>query len=379
VIAGLYLHIPFCERRCHYCDFNTYEGMTALAPDYCRGLAEDLARSVERGARAQDGGLQSLYLGGGTPSLLETEQLLGLLDAARRHLGLALDAEVTLEVNPGTADQRKLTALRKGGFNRVSFGFQAAQDRHLLALGRIHDARQSDAAWDAARAAGFDNMSLDLMFGLSTQTQAEWQESLDWALRRRPEHVSFYGLTIEPGTRFHHWRGQGSLPLPDDEDQAQMYEGGQAAMAAAGLEQYEISNFARPGRQARHNRLYWINADTLGLGAGAWSFVDGRRSGRIKQPQAYLAAVAEGREPVVESERLEGRAARSEAALLALRMNQGLDLGAWRARHGMDFEAEFGPALAPAFKAGCLEQGGGRLALTAKGRLLANEVFERLL
>jgi oxygen-independent coproporphyrinogen-3 oxidase len=272
-----------------------------------------------------------------------------------------------------------LSALRKGGFNRVSFGFQAAQDRHLQALGRIHDVKQSDAAWDAARAAGFDNISLDLMFGLSAQTHGEWQESLDWALRRKPEHVSFYGLTIEPGTRFHHWRGQGSLPLPDEEAQASMYESGQAAMAAAGLEQYEISNFARPGRQARHNRLYWLNQDTLGLGAGAWSFVDGRRSGRIKQPQAYLAAVAGGREPVVESERLEGRAARSEAALLALRMNQGLDLEAWRGRHGLDFEAEFGPALAPAFQGACLERSGGRLVLTAKGRLLANEVFERLL
>jgi oxygen-independent coproporphyrinogen-3 oxidase len=379
VIAGLYLHIPFCERRCHYCDFNTYEGMTGLAPDYCIGLERDLAQSVARGARSQAGGLQSLYLGGGTPSLLEPAQLLGLLDAAQRHLGLAPDAEVTLEVNPGTADQRKLTALRKGGFNRVSFGFQAAQDRHLQALGRIHDAKQSDAAWDAARAAGFDNMSLDLMFGLSTQTQEEWRESLAWALARSPEHVSFYGLTIEPGTRFHHWRGQGSLPLPDDEAQAAMYEQGLEAMAGAGLEQYEISNFARPGRQARHNRLYWFNQDTLGLGAGAWSFVDGRRSGRIKQPQAYLAAVAEGREPVAEAERLEGRAARAEAATLALRMNQGLDLGAWKERHGEDFEAEFGPALGPVFKAGCLSQEAGRLALTAKGRLLANEVFERLL
>jgi oxygen-independent coproporphyrinogen-3 oxidase len=379
VIAGLYLHIPFCERRCHYCDFNTYEGLTSLAPEYCRGLEADLASSVEHGARAQDGGLQSLYLGGGTPSLLEVDQLLGLLAAATRYLGLAQDAEVTLEVNPGTADLRKLTALRKGGFNRVSFGFQAAQDRHLQALGRIHDVRQSDAAWEAAREAGFDNISLDLMFGLSTQTQEEWQESLAWALQRRPEHVSFYGLTIEPGTRFHHWRGQNSLPLPDEEAQARMYECGQAAMAEAGLAQYEISNFARKGREARHNRLYWLNQDTLGLGAGAWSFVDGRRSGRIKQPQAYLAAVAEGREPVAESEHLEGRAARSETALLALRMNQGLDLGAWRERHGTDFEAEFGPALAPAFRGGCLEQAGGRLALTAKGRLLANEVFERLL
>jgi oxygen-independent coproporphyrinogen III oxidase len=379
VIQGLYIHIPFCERRCHYCDFNTYEGMTDLAPRYVRAMAEDMRLCAESGMRAQSGGLRSVYFGGGTPSMLEADELLTLLRAARDRFGLADGAEVTVEVNPGTADRVKLERLREGGFNRVSFGFQAAQDSHLRALGRVHTAAQSDGAWSAARAAGFDNMSLDLMFGLSGQTLPEWRESLEWGLARRPEHVSFYGLTVEAGTRFHALAGQGRLPLPDEELQATMYELGLELLQEAGLGQYEISNFALAGKEAVHNRLYWLNADTLGVGAGAWSFVAGERSGRIRWPKAYIEAVAGGRVPTAESERLSGRAARVEAAQLRLRMNQGLDLQAWRSAQGGDFLEEFGGALAPAFSAACLERTGESVRLTAKGRLLSNEVFVALL
>jgi oxygen-independent coproporphyrinogen III oxidase len=249
----------------------------------------------------------------------------------------------------------------------------------LEALGRIHSAEQSDQAWDAARQAGFDNMSLDLMFGLSGQTQSEWQASLDWALQRQPEHVSFYGLTVEPGTRFHQWQGQGRLPLPGEELQASMYESGVAALGAAGLQQYEISNFARPGRASAHNQLYWRNQPTLGVGAGAWSYVAGARGSRQKQPQAYIEALEQGRSPRGEVERLEGRSARAEAVFLGLRLNEGLDLAAWPREHGGDLWQDFGPALEAALKAGCLESLDGRLRLTPKGRLLSNEVFARLL
>lgn len=379
MIHGLYLHMPFCERRCHYCDFNTYEGMEGLKAAYTQAVIQDIRACAAAGLRAVDGGLQAVYFGGGTPSQMEPEQLLAMLDAAKASFGLAPGAEVTTEVNPGSAMQAKLRQLRAGGFNRVSFGFQAAQDRHLQALGRVHSAAQSDEAWDAARGAGFDNMSLDLMFGLSEQTHAEWEESLAWAVKREPEHVSFYGLTVEPGTRFHHWQGQGRLPLPDEGAQAEMYEAGVAALAGAGLAQYEISNFARPGREAVHNRFYWRNQDTLGLGAGAWSFVDGERSGRLKQPQAYIDALAAGRDPRVERERLTGREARGEAALLALRMNEGLDLAAWQSRHGVSLESEFGAGLRKPRQAGCLDESEGRLRLSPRGRLLANEVFQAFL
>jgi oxygen-independent coproporphyrinogen-3 oxidase len=378
-IEGLYVHIPFCERRCHYCDFNTYEGLDGLKGPYTEALIADIRACAERGIRAVEGGLRSVYFGGGTPSSMEPQQLLAVLEAARGVFGLRPDAELSLEVNPGGALRKSLERLRRGGFNRISFGFQAAQDRHLQALGRVHNVAQSEEAWEAARAAGFDNLSLDLIFGLSGQTREEWRESLDWALARRPEHVSFYGLTVEPGTRFHHWRSQGRLPLPDEDLQAEMYEEGAAVLAAAGLRQYEISNFARPGRESVHNRLYWLNAPTLGVGAGAWSWVDGERSGRIKQPQAYMDALAAGRDPRVELERLEGRAARAEAAFLRLRLNEGIDLAAWKREHGTAFDDDFGPALERCRAAGCLEEDSGYLRLTPKGRLLANEVFSALL
>ena len=379
MIQGLYIHIPFCERRCHYCDFNTYEGMTDLVPAYVQAVSADIRLCAEKGMQAPPGGLRSVYFGGGTPSLLDPGDLLTLLRGAKADFGLAPGAEVTVEVNPGTADVKKLALLRRGGFNRVSFGFQAAQDEHLEALGRVHTAAQSDLAWTAAREAGFDNMSLDLMFGLSRQTLPQWRESLEWGLARRPEHVSFYGLTVEPGTPFHVWAGQGRLPLPEEELQATMYELGLAQLGEAGLRQYEISNFSVEGRESVHNRLYWRNEDTLGVGAGAWSYVEGERSGRVRWPKAYIEAVSEGRLPKSEVERLSGRSARAEAAQLKLRMNEGLHLGAWLFSQGCGFFEEFGAALAPAFSAACLERSGESVRLTAKGRLLSNEVFMALL
>jgi oxygen-independent coproporphyrinogen-3 oxidase len=377
-LHGLYLHIPFCAKRCHYCDFNTYEGQESLQGAYVAALEKEIKASP---GLAVEGGLKSVFFGGGTPSLLEAGQLGSLLEAARSRFGLAAGAEITVEVNPGTADLSKFKALKAFGVNRLSFGFQARQERHLEALGRIHSSEESAAAWALAREAGFDNLSLDLMFGLSTQTAQEWQQSLDWALAFKPDHVSFYGLTVEPGTRFHQWQSAGRLPVPGEDEQAEMYSQGISALKGAGLGQYEISNFALPGRASVHNQLYWLNLDTLGLGAGAWSFVDGQRFSRQKQPAAYIKAVEEGRGSVTETERLDGREARAEAAFLNLRLNEGVDLAAWRRRYGLDLLEEFGPQLKRGLGAGWVthDAQGGRLSLSAEGRLLANEVFAELL
>ena len=378
-IHSLYIHIPFCAKRCHYCDFNTYEGQEGMAGDYVQALIQDLEQAARSGAAAVEGGLHSVYFGGGTPSLLEASQVDDLLKAVRRVLGLAPGAELTLEVNPGTANLEKFKALRSAGINRLSFGFQAKQEKHLQALGRIHSSDESVAAWALAREAGFDNLSLDLMFGLSEQTLGEWQDSLDWALALRPEHISFYGLTIEPGTRFHQWHEQGRLPVPGEDLQADMYELGVKALAEAGLDQYEISNFAQPGRSSVHNQFYWLNRDTLGLGAGAWSFVDGQRFSRSKMPSAYIQEAKDGQPGKPQSESLQGAEARAEAAFLNLRLNAGVDLDDWKRRYGVGLIDEFGPKLEKSLKAGCLEQVGGRLRLTPSGRLLANEVFSALL
>ena len=374
---GLYLHIPFCAKRCHYCDFNTYESMESLAPEYVKALVRDMELSLQ-GLHPEP--LDSIFFGGGTPSLLEGSQVAFLLDAARSRLGLKAGAEVTLEVNPGTADLEKFKAFRAAGVNRLSFGFQAKQDHLLKDLGRIHSAEESAQAWGLAREAGFDNLSLDLMFGLPKQSLEQWLESLDWALAFKPEHLSFYGLTLEPGTRFFSLHEKGQLALPVEDTQLEMYEQGIQHLAAAGLEHYEISNFALPGRQSVHNRLYWQNRPTLGLGAGAWSYVDGERTGRERNPYKYIETVLAGSLPLKDRERLDGPQARSEAVYLGLRLLEGIPLEAWRERTGVDFMQEFGPAVETMSQAGLLAlDSAGRLHLTAKGLPLSNQVFSAFL
>ncbi|MES2201181.1 MAG: radical SAM family heme chaperone HemW [candidate division FCPU426 bacterium] len=376
MIEGLYLHIPFCARRCHYCDFNTYENMESLAPAYVKALAADLAQSL-KGRETKP--LRSVFFGGGTPSLLEPSQIRFLLDTVREQIGLEENAEVTLEANPGTADLEKFAGFREAGVNRLSFGFQAKQDRHLESLGRIHSAEQSAEAWRLARQAGFKNLSLDLMFGLPDQTLEEWMDSLEWALGFQSEHLSFYGLTLEPGTRFYSLHEKGLLPTPVEDLQADMYEMGTARLARAGLAQYEISNFAKPGRESVHNRLYWRNRDTLGLGAGAWSYVDGERSGREKNPQKYMDLVLAGQDPRKEKERLEGAKARAEAVYLGLRLLEGINLKAWREQTGVDFMQEFGPTAQAMQQVGLLELGEESVRLSPKGLPLSNEVFSAFL
>jgi oxygen-independent coproporphyrinogen-3 oxidase len=371
---GLYVHIPFCARRCHYCDFNTYEGMEGLAPDYVEALKRDLELAAGKPAP-----LRSVFFGGGTPSLLSAAQIREILDAVRARCGLLPGAEITLEANPGTADLAKFEGFRAAGVNRLSFGFQAKQDKHLAALGRIHDSAQSAEAWRLARAAGFDNLSLDLMFGLPDQSAEEWRESLDWALAFQPEHLSFYGLTIESGTRYHYLQSQGQLPLPGEDLQADMYAEGIARLAAAGLGQYEISNFAKPGRESVHNRLYWQNRETLGIGAGAWSYVGGDRFMREKNPPLYMESIRQGRIPATENERLEGSLARGEAIYLGLRMLEGIDLEAWKNEKGLDLMGEFAAPAKEMLALGLLAQTENRLHLTPKGLPLANQVFSAFL
>jgi oxygen-independent coproporphyrinogen-3 oxidase len=374
MIEGLYIHIPFCARRCHYCDFNTYEGMEGLAPEYVEALKADLRLSA-----LEPKGLRSIFFGGGTPSLLSSAQIKDLIDSLRELTSFDTLGEISLEANPGTADLEKFEGFRSAGVNRLSFGFQAKQEKHLQALGRIHDAKQSAEAWRLARAAGFKNLSLDLMFGLPNQSMEEWQESLRWAMDFKPEHLSFYGLTIETGTRFHYLHEQGQLPLPDEDLQADMYAWGIEFLAKSGLTQYEISNFAKLGRESVHNRLYWQNRETLGIGAGAWSYRGGERFNREKNPSKYIQAISNGFVPVTERERLSDLKARAEAVYLGLRMMQGLDLEAWKRQNGSDLLHEFELPAREMMRDGFLEIVQNHLRLTPKGLPLANHVFSAFL
>ncbi len=372
MIEGLYLHIPFCARRCAYCDFNTYEGLQTLIPAYLEALAADLALST----RGEDGAaLKSVFFGGGTPSLLPPSAVARLLKGVRQAFPRSAGLEVSLEANPGTVEGGTLAALRQAGVNRLSLGVQAVQDRALKALGRIHDASQAAQAVRLAQAADFERLSVDLMFGLPGQTMEEWEQSLAWAVDLGLPHISFYGLSVEPGTRFHQLQAQGRLELPEEGLQADMYLRGVELLAAAGLQRYEISNFARPGQACQHNRLYWLNRETLGLGAGGWSYLGGERFSRCRDPKAYIQALAQGRVPKEESEHLRGLAARGEAAYLRLRLAEGVDLAAWEAEFQRPWEEDFSGQTSALVAKGLLVREDGHVRIPTPALPLANEVF----
>ncbi|HHI76505.1 MAG TPA: radical SAM family heme chaperone HemW, partial [Gammaproteobacteria bacterium] len=285
---GLYIHIPWCVRKCPYCDFNSHRAPQALPEaDYVDALLRDLAVQAERVAGRT---LETVFIGGGTPSLFSGRAIGELLAGAARLLPLAPDAEITLEANPGTAEAGRFADYRAAGVNRLSIGVQSLDDASLRALGRIHDQTQALAAVDMARRAGFDNLNLDLMYGLPRQTPEAALADLEALIGLGPEHLSWYQLTLEPNTLFHH----DPPPLPDDDALGEMMDAGLARLSAAGFVQYEISAHARPGRQARHNLNYWRFGDYLGIGAGAHAKLTGadgtvRRYARPRHPRDYLA------------------------------------------------------------------------------------------
>lgn len=375
---SLYLHIPFCLSRCNYCDFNTY----LLDPALCAAYLEALGREIAAWTRAPEVAgrpVETLFVGGGTPSLLAPAALATLLERCRRGFPVASEAEVTLEANPGTVDGAKLRGYRAAGVNRLSFGVQSFEDRLLRAIGRLHSAGDVGRAVGRAREAGFDNLNLDLMFGLPGQTAADWDRTLDRALALGPEHLSVYGLTLEEGTQMTALVRAGRVSLPGEEAEAAMYERTLARLAAAGYEQYEVSNFARPGRRCRHNLRYWEGGDYLGLGAGSHSHLDGRRFHNHLQPRHYAAEVAARGTAIAGEERLEPSARVGEAFMLGLRLRDGVDLAALEARYGAAPVRARAPALAAFDAAGLVERRGSRVRLTERGLLVANEVLAAVL
>lgn len=379
--VSLYLHIPFCHTRCHYCDFNTYAGILPLREPYVRALLTEIeltgtfARHVD-GERRRG---RTIFFGGGTPSLLSVAQITRLLNACREAFVVDEDAEVTLEANPGTLTQEHLLGLRAAGVNRLSMGAQSFDAELLHILGRIHSPEEIRQALHYARAAGFTSINLDLMFGLPTQTMQHWRETLDQALALHPEHLSLYSLIIEEGTPFFTWTQEGSI-VPGDEDLcADMYEYADERLQAEGYENYEISNWALPGHQSRHNLTYWHNLPYLGMGAGAYSCFAGRRFSNIREPIEYIRLLRARQRPEVESE-IVGRAQEmSETAFLGLRTAMGIHLPTFEQRFGEGFAQFVGDRLQYVEDAGLLEQAGDWLRLSKRGRLLGNEVFFRLL
>jgi oxygen-independent coproporphyrinogen-3 oxidase len=373
--AGLYVHLPFCLSKCRYCDFVSYAigRHRSILPSYLEALRrEAAARADELAGRRVVG----VYFGGGTPTTLAPGDLAALLRDLGRVFDLAPGAEVTIEANPGTVDPAGLAILRAAGFNRLSLGAQAFQDDLLKRLGRVHDTVEIGRAVADARRAGFDRVNLDLIFGLPGQTVADWRDSLDRAVDLDPEHVAAYGLKVEPGTPFGADLAAGQLDLPGEDLEAAMYEEGRTALGAAGFIHYEISNWAKPGGQSRHNLLYWRNQDYLGLGVAAWSHHGRTRRGNVTGLEDYVGRVTAGLDPLAESEELDPRRAAGEAAFLALRTLDGLDLEAFTAEQGGGLADLFPGAVDRVTATGLAIVEGGRLHLTSRGLLLANQVFQ---
>ncbi len=379
--VSLYLHIPFCHTRCYYCDFNTYAGILPLREPYVRALLAEIALAGEQ-ARHDDGSprrARTIFFGGGTPSLLTVTQIKRLLNACRAAFALDEDAEITLEANPGTLTSEQLVGLRAAGINRLSLGSQSFDAQLLKTLGRIHTPAEITQALSHARAAGFTSINLDFMFGLPGQSMRQWQETLAQALMLRPEHLSLYSLIIEEGTPFFNWTQEGRI-VPGDEDLcADMYEYADELLQTAGYVNYEISNWALPGHQSRHNLTYWRNLPYIGMGAGAHSFFAGKRFSNERDPQQYINTLKKQQLPVVESETIEAMQEMSETAFLALRTASGLHLPTFEERFATPFASFVGNRLRIVEEAGLLEQEGGWLRLSKRGRLLGNEVFLRLL
>lgn len=379
--VSLYLHIPFCHTRCHYCDFNTYAGILPLREPYVRAVLTEieLAGKLAQLADGTPRRSRTIFFGGGTPSLLTVEQITRLLNACRKAFAVDELAEITLEANPGTLSREQLAGLRAAGVNRLSIGSQSFDAELLKTLGRIHSPQEIVQALHNARAAGFKSINLDFMFGLPGQTMRHWQETLDQALALRPEHFSLYSLIIEEGTPFYTWTSEGRI-IPGDEDLcADMYEYADERLQAEGYENYEISNWSLPGHQSRHNLTYWQNLPYLGMGAGAHSFFGGKRFSNILDPQEYIDLLKKQQRPEAQGETIDRAQEMTETAFLALRTAQGLHLPTFEERFAEPFTHFVGERLRVVEEAGLLEQEQDWLRLSKRGRLLGNEVFLRLL
>jgi oxygen-independent coproporphyrinogen III oxidase len=368
-MLGLYLHIPFCSSICNYCNFNRGLFESGLKDRYVAALEAEI-RAAGRGEAAD-----TIFFGGGTPSLLEPAEISRLIGACRDAFDMARDAEVTLETNPETASRERMDGFRASGVNRISFGVQSFRDDELARLGRIHSASRAREAVAEARAAGFDNISLDLMMWLPQQRPAHWRENVEALIDVGPEHASLYLLELYPNAPLKEDMARAGWSLAPDDDAAEMYLWSMARLEAAGYEQYEISNVARPGRMSRHNLKYWQDGEWIGLGCGAHSTRAGVRWKNVASPEEYVARVTAGLAPAIERRDLTRDERIEEALFTGLRLVEGVDTEAVGRRFGVDVWERYGEPLQPFLDEGLLRRSGARLRLTRDGMLLANEVL----
>ena len=373
---SLYVHIPFCASRCFYCDFNSFVAPDSVRAAYVEALARELAllRDEYFGAGARPP-LDTVFFGGGTPTLLTAGEWDLLADRLDRLFAITGGAEWTVEANPGTVDGNSLRRLRALGVNRLSLGAQTLNDALLMAIGRLHAAEDVLRSVGAAQEAGFTRLNLDFMLGLPGQTTADVEASLEGALAAGVNHVSAYGLKVEEGTPFADWQRRGLLHLPDEELEADMYEWTRTALAAGGLAQYEISNFAAPGEPARHNLVYWENLPYLAAGAGAHGYAFGRRYENERSLAGYAAGLAAGRRPVARWLPVPESEAMENTMMLGLRLAEGVSHAHFERLHGASPRAVFRKELDRLEKAGLLRDDGRRIVIPAGRFAVANAVF----
>ncbi len=369
---GLYIHIPFCVKKCAYCDFLSWSGDKEQRVDYVRALEQEILSYKNF---AEDYQVTTLYFGGGTPSVLEGELLERIMEAIRRTFQIEEKAEVTLEMNPGTALKEKLELYKKLGINRLSMGIQSVKNENLKLLGRIHTYEDFLESYCMAREAGFDNLSGDLISSLPGQTLAEWKEELEILMETPLEHVSVYQLIIEEGTEFYKKYGECEELLPDEETSREIYLWTGKYLKSRGFEQYEISNYAREGKQSAHNLRYWERKDYLGLGLGGASMIRNMRMSNTRDWDKYMAYCRDPGKIREEVEVLEESGQMEEFMFLGLRKTRGISKKEFRRTFGKDIDLVYEKTLEKYLKNGMLQESGDRIFLSEEGILLSNQVF----
>ena len=378
---GLYVHIPWCRSKCLYCDFNSHAASSWPEDRYVQALVAELDRCAESGVW-HGRRIDSVFFGGGTPSLFSARSIEQVIEAAAARFSFSSSAEVSLEANPGTVSVEKLRAYRATGINRISFGIQSFHPHLLKLLGRLHTAEETRLAAPSAREAGFENVNLDLIFAVPGQSLDDWRSDLETVISFRPEHVSAYNLTYEEGTAFFALRAEGRIQPVSEDLEAEMFDEARIRLGAAGYRAYEVSNFALPGFETRHNLNYWQAGAYLGLGAGAHSYHPlprgGRRWANEEDPGRYTDRILDKGNALVFEETLDGRKSAGEFAFLNLRLAEGFPEARFCERFGRRIDEVF-PAVTEMEASGLLERRGGSLSLTPRGLRVADSVFTAFL
>ncbi len=369
---AIYLHIPYCLHKCGYCDFNSHPENAKEASHYVDALLKELEFYSETLKKYT---VPTVFMGGGTPTILPPAQLKEILDKVRQNFNLTPDCEITIEANPATIKLQTLQEIREAGYNRISIGVQSFDEKELQLLERVHNEEEIHTTVKRARSAKFDNLSMDLMFALPDQTLEKWQSHLKQAIAKNPDHLSTYNLTIEPATAFFKLHEKGKICLPHEDKQLEMYETTIQVLEDAGYSQYEISNFSKPGMESQHNINYWNNGEYLGVGAGASSYLNGERFKNINLPSIYIREIVANETAIESKERLEPLEAMGETLMLGLRLLKGISIDVFEKRFQVSFQKVYGNVIEPLLTQELITLNQNRIALSRKGLFLADSVI----